>query len=110
MDSTQYFPSFAANVISYTLPPSEPSSYKEAIKYLEWQQAISGEFAALEANKTWLLVKLFAGKKPISCKWIFKMKQNSDETIDRYKVRLVVCGYTHIEGVVSQKPFHQSSK
>lgn len=83
---------------SYVLPPSEPSSYKEAIKYPEWQKAIDAEFTALEANKTWSLVKLPPGKKPISCKWVFKVKQNSDGTIERYKSRLVIRGYTQKEG------------
>ncbi|XP_074377072.1 uncharacterized protein LOC141718593 [Apium graveolens] len=90
---------FSANIISYISPPTEPSSYKEAIKYPEWQKAISAEIAALEANRTWSLVKLPPGKKPISCKWVFKVKQNSDGTIERYKARLVVRGFTQVEGV-----------
>ncbi|KAL8088511.1 hypothetical protein AgCh_038335 [Apium graveolens] len=85
--------------VPYISPPSEPSSYNEAVKYPEWQNAISAEFSSLEANRTWSLVPLPQGKKPVSSKWVFKVKQNSDGTIERYKARLVVRGYTQIEGV-----------
>jgi hypothetical protein len=34
------------------------------------------ELRALEMNKTWVLVKLPPGKKTVSCKWIFTVKQN----------------------------------
>ncbi|XP_074326857.1 uncharacterized protein LOC141664804 [Apium graveolens] len=84
---------------SYVLPPSKPSSYAEAVKFPEWKKAIEAEFTALGTNNTWSLVKLPQGKKPVSCKWVFKVKQNSDGTIERYKARLVVRGYTQKEGV-----------
>lgn len=84
---------------TYVLPPSEPSSYSEDVKYPERRKAIEAEFTGLEANKIWCLVKLPPGKKPISCKWVFKVKQNSDGTVERYKARLVVRGFTQKEGV-----------
>lgn len=32
------------------------------------------ELAALEANKTWDLVRLPTWKTPIGCRWIYKVK------------------------------------
>jgi hypothetical protein len=40
-----------------------------------------------------------SGKRPISCKWVFKTKLRADGTIERYKARLVAKGYTQIEGL-----------
>ncbi|XP_074377288.1 uncharacterized protein LOC141718806 [Apium graveolens] len=80
-------------------PVSEPHSYKKAIKYHEWQDAIAKEFSVLEANKTWELVPLPPGKKAISCKWVFKIKRHADGSIERYKARLVVKGFTQKLGV-----------
>ena len=47
------------------------------------------EMDALDVNETWDLVPLPEGKNVIGCKWVYKVKYNSDGTISRYKARLV---------------------
>lgn len=49
---------------------------------------------ALEANKTWYLVPLPSGHRPIGCKQVFKIKYNSNGVIERYKASLVAKGFT----------------
>ncbi|KAA0047340.1 putative mitochondrial protein [Cucumis melo var. makuwa] len=44
---------------------------------------------ALEKTHTWYYVDLPPSKRPIGCKWIYKIKTHSDGTIERYKARLV---------------------
>ena len=39
------------------------------------------------------------GCKPLSSKWVFKRKRKVDESIDKYKERLVIKGYKQIEGL-----------
>lgn len=78
---------------------TEPYNYEDAMHYPQWQQAIASEFSALEANNTWELVPLPPGKKAISSKWVFKVKHHADGSIERYKARLVVKGFTQKEGV-----------
>ena len=51
------------------------------------------EMAALYGNDTWDLVPLPKDKKTIGCKWVYKVKHNSDGSISRYKARLVAKGY-----------------
>ena len=51
------------------------------------------ELNALETNKTGDIVPLPKGKKAIGCKWVFKIKQRADGSIERYKARLVAKGY-----------------
>lgn len=93
--SYQYtLPSIGCNVTSNFTPVPEPTTYAEASLYPKWKQAIATEFSALEANNTWYLVKLPPGKKPISCKWVFKIKHHVDGSVERYKARLVVKGFT----------------
>lgn len=68
---------------------AKPTSNIEALEQPEWKEAMDVEYAALKWNKTWHLVPPYRGKNVIDCKWVFKLKQKSDDTIDRHKTRLV---------------------
>ena len=41
------------------------------------------------------------GEKPISCKWIFKGKLRPDDTIEKYKAKLLAKGFSQKEGIDS---------
>ncbi|KAJ8755191.1 hypothetical protein K2173_018989 [Erythroxylum novogranatense] len=56
------------------------------------------EIEALEMNRTWDITDLPEGKKPIGCKWIFKVKLKENGKVDIFKARLVAKGYNQIEG------------
>ena len=60
---------------------------------------------ALQKNKTWELVDLPNGKKPMGCKWVFVVKFKGDGFLERYKTRLVAKGYTQTYGVDYQETF-----
>ncbi|XP_074287804.1 uncharacterized protein LOC141612955 [Silene latifolia] len=77
----------------------EPSNYAEAAKDRRWREAMSKEIEALETNGTWKIVTLPKGKKPIGCKWVYKIKYLADGKVERYKARLVAQGFTQVEGV-----------
>jgi hypothetical protein len=64
----------------------------------DWKEAIHSEIDSFLSNETWKLVDQPYGCKPVGCKWVFKKKLRSDVTIDKYKARLVVKGYTQQEG------------
>lgn len=71
-----------------------------AYSSLGWKEAMQKELADLDANNTWTVTDLPQGKKPISSKWVYKVKYKAVGTlIDRYKARLVIKGCTKREGI-----------
>ena len=77
----------------------EPHSYNKAVVFPEWRKAMTEEIKALEQNKTWEVVDPPQGKKPIGCRWVYKIKYKASGEVERYKARLVAKGYTQLEGI-----------
>ncbi|XP_073062026.1 uncharacterized protein [Primulina eburnea] len=92
-----------SNKIPYCfITESDPKTFDEAINSqdaLFWKEAINDEMDSIMANKTWELVDLPLGSKPIDCKWIFKKKMKTNGTIDKFKARLVAKGFTQKHGL-----------
>nr|GEZ53369.1 hypothetical protein [Tanacetum cinerariifolium] len=57
------------------------------------KEAINDEMNSILGNNTWVLADLSLGYKPLGCKWIFKTKPKVDETIEKFKARLVIQGF-----------------
>ena len=64
-----------------------------------WVNAMQDEIASMDHNGVWELVELPTGCKPISCKWVYKTKKDSQGRIERFKARLVAKGFTQKEGI-----------
>ncbi|GKC87897.1 retrovirus-related pol polyprotein from transposon TNT 1-94, partial [Tanacetum coccineum] len=90
------------NIVSVFLLEEDPKTYKEALTSIDasfWKEAIKSELDSIMVNNTWDLVDLPKGCKPIKCKWIFKRKMRPDNTIEKFKARLVVVGYSQKKGI-----------
>lgn len=74
-------------VMDYTY--TEPPTYKIASQYPKWCEPMDAEFQALQRQNTWSLVFAPPHANLVGCKWVFKLKLNSDGSIARYKARLV---------------------
>ncbi|MCO5606801.1 hypothetical protein L7F22_060992 [Adiantum nelumboides] len=77
----------------------EPTYFEEAAENDKWQEAMNEEMDALYGNEMWELVPLPKGKKPIGCRWVYKVKHNSYGSVSRYKARLVGKGYAQTYGI-----------
>jgi histone deacetylase 1/2 len=78
----------------YPLPsPIKPTCVSQALQDPKWRNAMFEEFTALVKHGTWELVPPSFTIKPIGCKWVFRIKRNSDGSISRYKARLVAKGF-----------------
>jgi hypothetical protein len=82
-----------SDVEALLIEVDEPTKYSEAACHQEWIEAMNKEIQSIEKNRTWELVKLPAGKRPIGVKWVYKLKRNSDGEVVKHKARLVAKGY-----------------
>lgn len=86
----------------------DPSSYDEATSSSiasVWKQAMKSEYESLMSNGTWELVDLPEGKKPINNKWVYKTKVDANGKVEKHKARLVIKGYSQIEGIDYKQTF-----
>jgi hypothetical protein len=57
------------------------------------------EFSALLANHTWDLVQCPPQSNVVTGKWVFKHKFKADGSLERYKARWVLRGFTQRPGI-----------
>jgi len=86
----------------------EPNGYEEAIRCESsayWKEAMKEEYDSLVENLTFERVeKIPSGKKAIGSKFVFKLKQNHDESV-RHKARMVIKGYEQVYRIDYSKTF-----
>jgi hypothetical protein len=51
------------------------------------------DMKSIHKNNTWTLVDLLVGRKPITTKWVYKIKTHVDGYITKLKTQLVVQGF-----------------
>lgn len=78
---------------------NDPKSYREAFLDDIWNDSMTDEYTALEANHTWDVTSLPPGKKAIACQWLYKTKFDAQGNETRKKSRLVACGNRQREGL-----------
>ncbi|KAL5520680.1 hypothetical protein ACEPAF_2681 [Sanghuangporus sanghuang] len=86
---------FSAQDVQHISP--EPYQWKDIKERPDadlWEKAAMEEFISLIENVTFEPVRLPPNRKPIGCRWVFKLKRKVDESVDRYKARLVAKGFS----------------
>ena len=70
------------------------SSERAALHDPNWREAMQREFDVLQLNHTWHLVPWPTRANIVTGKWVFKHKLRPDGSLERYKARWVVRGFT----------------
>ena len=74
-------------------------TFQEARLNPKWRAAMQDEINLIHNNHTWSLVSLPPGKKAITSRWVFKLKEDPSGQLSRYKARLVARGFEQTDGV-----------
>lgn len=80
----------------------EPKTFAEVLQDKnknEWLEAMQDDINSMNINETWELVPRQIDKNIIGCKWVFKIKMNEKNEIERYKARLVAQAFSQKYGV-----------
>ena len=73
--------------------PSITSEALQGPQAKQWQEAMNLEMESISKNNTWSLTELPPERKPIDCKWLFKLKLKEDRSIEKFKAWLVAKGF-----------------
>ncbi|GKV49528.1 hypothetical protein SLEP1_g56275 [Rubroshorea leprosula] len=83
------------SLLSTAVPVQEPKSFSHVVCSPKWCKAMVEEYSAFLSNDTWELVPCPCPSNAniVGSKWVYKIKQKFDGTIERHKARLVAQGY-----------------
>ena len=91
----------------------EPRMFEEAMAHsevAEWKEAVAEEMQMFVEKELFEEVIRPKNRRVVGCKWVFKKKHGPDSEIQKYKARLVACGFTQISGVDFTKIFAPVTK
>jgi hypothetical protein len=80
----------------------EPTSYDEAMHHTDrekWISAMKTELDSITTQEVFEAAVLPHGRKAIGCKWVYKVKRNAENVIEKWKARLVIQGFRQKEGI-----------
>jgi hypothetical protein len=82
-----------------------PRTYRAALTDPNWRSAMEQEYSALIGNHTWDLLPRPPHCNVVTGKWVFKYKFKADGSLERYKARWVLRGFTQRPGIDFSKTF-----
>jgi len=80
-------------------------TFRSALADPHWRAAMEEEYSVLLSNNTWDLIPRPPGANVVTGKWIFRHKYLADGSLDRYKARWVLRGFTQRPGVDYDETF-----
>jgi hypothetical protein len=78
---------------------TEPSSFQEAVQYPTWVDVMVEEYDSIVKNSVWDIVPRPIDKSVVGSRWIYKVKQATDGSVEKYKANFVARGFSQIEGI-----------
>ena len=67
----------------------EPSSFEEAVQQPVWVDAMVEEYDSIVKKSAWEIVPRPIDKSMVGLRWIYKVKQVVDGSVEKYKAKFV---------------------
>eukprot|EP00253_Pinus_taeda_P013598 PITA_13598 len=77
----------------------EPSSFEEAMQQPVWFDAMVEECDSVIRNSVWEVVARLIDKSVVRSRWIYKVKQATDGSVEKHKARFMARGFSQVEGI-----------
>ena len=84
---------------------TEPSSFQEAMQQPTWVDAMVEEYDSIVKNNAWEIVPRPVDKSVVGSRWIYKVKQATDGSVEKYKARFVAQGFSQIKRIDYDETF-----
>jgi hypothetical protein len=84
---------------------TEPSSFQEAVQDSTWVDAMVEEYDSIVKNSAWEIVPRPVNKSMVGSRWIYKVKQVVDGSVEKYKAKFLAQGFSQIEGIYCDETF-----
>ena len=76
---------------------TEPSSFEEEMQQPIWVVAMVEEYESIVKNSAWDIFPRLVDKSVVGYKWIYKVKQVADGSVEKYKVRFVAINHSFLK-------------
>jgi hypothetical protein len=70
-----------------------------------WVDAMIEEYDSIIRNNAWEVVPRPVDKSVVGSRWIYKVKQAADGSVEKYKARFVAKGFSQVEGIDYEETF-----
>ena len=95
---------------SFEQPPKTQPQMLKGRRVKEFVEAEERELLGIVKHGTWEIVVRPKNRTPITCRWVYDIKRDSNNNITLFKARLVVHGFKQVEGVDFTKTFSSTAQ
>lgn len=83
----------------------ELSSFEEAVQQPLWVDAMVEEYDSIIRNNVWEVVPRLADKSMVRSRWIYKVKKETNGSVEKHKAIFVARGFSQVEGINYDQTF-----
>ena len=84
---------------------TEPSSFEEAVQQPTWVDAMVEEYDSIIRKNAWEVVPRQVGKSVVGSRWMYKVKQAADVSVEKHKAIFFSKAFSQVEVIDYKETF-----